>query len=86
MALFRVAPATVLNIDGVNHHPGSEIELNAKQRRKFRNLIAVGALEEILPEITHETHPELAQMIDQVRETRANHEAEEEPAADGDHV
>jgi hypothetical protein len=46
----------------------------------------VGALEEILPEITHETHPVLAQMIDRVRETRANHEAEEEPTADGDDV
>ena len=71
MALFRVAPETVLNIDGVNHHPGSEIELNAKQRRKFRNLITLGALEPVESE--------------QVDPFEPAPEAEE-PAADGDDV
>lgn len=85
MARFRVAPETILNIDGVNHHEGAVLDLSAKDRRKFRNLIALGALVEDLPEITPESHPELSKMIDEVRETRTQHEAEEEPA-DGDDV
>lgn len=71
MAHFRVAPETILNIKGVNHHEGAEIELNAKDRRKFRNLIALGAL------VPVDAQPE--------PEAPAQPEADEEPA-DGDDV